>query len=58
VRRFTFITLIVLFTLIVVAAVFQLLAALKGSGRFCGPGQTSGCVTRSPLPSPSGSPSP
>ena len=48
-RRFTLITIIVLFALIVVAAIFQLRAATSARPRYCGPKQTTGCV---------GSPSP
>jgi hypothetical protein len=54
-RRFTLITVITLFVLIVVAAIFQLRAAIKDSPRFCGPGQRSGCVLR---PTPTRTPTP
>ncbi len=43
-RRFTLITIIVLFTLILIAAIFQIVAANKGS-RLPGPG-----VSGSPTP--------
>jgi hypothetical protein len=39
-RRWTFITIIVLFVLILVAAIFQIRAAGRGSRRFPGPGFT------------------
>ena len=54
-RRFTLITVILLFVGIVIAAIFQLRAATSGQPRYCGPGQRTGCVLR---PSPTGSPTP
>jgi hypothetical protein len=47
VRRFTLITIIVLLTLLLIAAIFQIVAANKGGGRFPGPG-----ISGSPTPSP------
>jgi len=49
VRRFTLITLIVLFVVLGIAAYFQYRAGQK-PGRYCGPA-VPGCV-RSPAPSP------
>jgi hypothetical protein len=54
-RRFTLVTVIVLFVGIVIAAIFQLRAATSGHPRYCGPGQRTGCVLR-PTPSPTPTP--
>ena len=48
-RLFTLVTIVVLFVLIVIAAIFQLRAATSGHTRYCGPKQTTGCA-RSPAP--------